>query len=185
MGKRHTSVGHDQQKNEETEDSIGRHVQESRRMTMVMNSQRPLRMEYTHATPVKATSQGRSHLVTKKLELSLVPQGCRYPHGINQVYILFTYYSDRGRDFSLIQSIQNSGYRGHSQELKQSRHEGDHLSPSRAEIKLREIVPPLPLCLHGVVFNQGVGRKFTLFLSSFRAQYVLENLLFLRIILKP
>jgi len=38
---------------------------------------------YIHTIPVKATSLGIDRLVTKTPELSLVPPGGRYPHGLN------------------------------------------------------------------------------------------------------
>jgi hypothetical protein len=47
-------------------DPMGRHVQEcSRKKMSTTNSQRPVRMEYTHITSVKMTSLGLAHLVIK------------------------------------------------------------------------------------------------------------------------
>jgi hypothetical protein len=45
---------------------------------------------HTHKTFVKATSLGKARLVIKALELSLVPPGDRFPHGIYWAY-LFIY----------------------------------------------------------------------------------------------
>ena len=45
-------------------------------------------MENTHTTFVKATSLGIARLTIKALELSVVPPGGRFLHGINSAYFL-------------------------------------------------------------------------------------------------
>lgn len=64
---RYTSVGHKngQSKNVATEDQMGKYVQESSKKTTVTRSQKPVRMEHTHTTSVKATSPGISQPVVK------------------------------------------------------------------------------------------------------------------------
>jgi hypothetical protein len=37
--------------------------------------------------------------------------------------------------------------------VKQPGHEADHSSPSSAEVKNDGAIPPLPICLHGIVMN--------------------------------
>lgn len=49
-----------------SKDPMGRHVEESSRRKMgTTNSQKPVRMEYTHTTSVKTTSLGLAHLTIK------------------------------------------------------------------------------------------------------------------------
>jgi hypothetical protein len=67
MGTGYINVGRKNRQKEKdaTEDPRGRHVQESSKRTMVTNSQKPARMEYTQTTSVKATSLGIAHSVIK------------------------------------------------------------------------------------------------------------------------
>jgi hypothetical protein len=64
---RYTNVGHKngQNKNVATEDQMGKFVKESSGKTTATRSQKPVRMEYTYKTSVKATSPGISQPVVK------------------------------------------------------------------------------------------------------------------------
>jgi hypothetical protein len=75
MATRYINVGRKSRRKEKgtTEDPMGRHVEDGSRGTKVTNSQIPVRMRYTHATSLTATSLQIADLVIKKLS-------CRWFH---------------------------------------------------------------------------------------------------------
>jgi hypothetical protein len=93
---------------------IGRHVQESSgRKMATTNSQKPVRMEYTHTTSVKTTSLGLAHLVIKHSRSSWFHKKAVALVGlIGLIYLFiydfiygFTFYASRVKDDTMLMCV--------------------------------------------------------------------------------